>query len=66
MNPADRVRVHAALNSGGGTTAWIPTPATDLRALLGKGAVASDRRPDGSWTHRPATRENTAVEGDPR
>lgn len=60
-------RVHAALNSGSGTvTAWIPATATGFDSLLAKGAVASDRRPDGTWTHRHATRENTAVEGDPR
>lgn len=68
MSPAERTaRVRAALNSGNGVTAWIPTgPAADLASLLGKGAVASDRRADGSWTHRTATRANTAAEGDAR
>lgn len=68
MSPAERTaRVHAALNSGNGVTAWIrPTPTGDLTTLLRRAAVAYDRRPDGTWTHRTATRENTATEGDAR
>jgi hypothetical protein len=67
MSPAEKsARVHAALNSGNGVTAWIPMPPADLTSLLRKGAVDSRRQQDGTWTHRPATRENTATEGDAR